>query len=126
MDNEDAGGFAVYTQRVRNALQTVIRRCQSDGGPFTYCLIGTAAACLMGVPLVARDIDLLVRDRADVDTFARALADYSCRRPPSWLADARQYIAAFAVDGIRQHAVAVDLDEHGRVAHPIGLSRGTG
>jgi hypothetical protein len=108
MDNEDAGGSSLAAERVRNALQTVIGRCRDDGGPFTCCLIGTAAACLRGVPLVARDIDLLVRDRADVDTFARALAHYPCLRPPSWLADARQYIAAFAVDGITVEASTVE------------------
>lgn len=108
MDNGDAGGSSLAAERVRNALQTVIGRCHDAGGPFTYCLIGTAAACLRGVPLVARDIDLLVRDRADVDTFARALADYPCLRPPSWLAEARQYIAAFAVDGITVEASTVE------------------
>ncbi len=108
MVDDIAEGIPFGAERVRNALQTVIGRCRDDGGPFSYCLIGTAAACLRGAPLVARDIDLLAKDRTDVDTFARALADYPCLRPPSWLADARQYIAAFAVDGTTVEASTVE------------------
>lgn len=93
---------------LRSTLGEVVGLVAADEGPFHYCLIGTAAAALRGVPLVPGDIDLLVRERAHVETFARALGGHPCVQPPTWLPDARQYFAAFSIGGARIEASTVE------------------
>jgi hypothetical protein len=77
-------------------------------GSFTYRLIGTAADLLRGVPIPAADVDLLARGRADVDTFAQALAGHRCLTAPTWMACCGQYYAAFEVDGVQIDASTVE------------------
>ncbi|BEL06661.1 hypothetical protein Q0Z83_048520 [Actinoplanes sichuanensis] len=84
------------------------RRLQSVLVPFLdrvpahteFRLVGTASAVARGVPLSVGDVDVLMRRRSDVDTIAAALTDLPCRVAPTWLPEARQYFAAFTVDGI--------------------------
>jgi hypothetical protein len=65
-----------------------------------YRLVGTAAARAQGVDLPTGDVDILLADRRSVDAFAVALAAFPCLDPPSWMPDARQYIARFDVHGM--------------------------
>jgi hypothetical protein len=43
-----------------------------------YRLVGTGAALLHGVQLPAGDIDILVKEREDVDAFGSALSSFKC------------------------------------------------
>ncbi|MEV4639819.1 hypothetical protein AB0J80_20980 [Actinoplanes sp. NPDC049548] len=71
------------------------------GGGTDYRLVGTGAALLQGVDLPTGDIDILLKQRADVDRFAAALSGFPCLDPPAWLAGAAQYFAHFVVAGVK-------------------------
>jgi hypothetical protein len=75
-----------------------------------YRLLGTAAALLHGVQLPANDIDLMVRHRADVDSFGATLAQFQCLVAPSWLPDAKQYYGNYNVNGIEIGFSNVEVD----------------
>lgn len=105
--------------KLRRVLERVVRLCRT-GGVQDYCLIGTAAALLGGVTLEVGDIDLLMRERADVDRFARALAGYPVIASPNWLADARQYYAAFEVDGTKVEASTVEWPTDAEALESLG------
>lgn len=107
-------------ERLHRVLATVIGLCSDDGGVFDYCLIGTAAVLLRGVPLAAGDVDLLVRERAHVGRFAHALASYPCLTPPTWLEAARQYYAAFEVDGVKVEASTVEWSSDSGFLETVG------
>ena len=85
---------------LHETLSLVLQRADPDTAGFTYRLVGTAAALAHGVPLPAGDVDILVAQRSDVDTFAAALAEFPCLTSPTWIADARQYFASFHVGPI--------------------------
>ncbi|MFT4279182.1 MAG: hypothetical protein QM576_22790 [Rhodopseudomonas sp.] len=92
---------------LRRTLATVLGLAKAQGG-FDYRLIGTAADLLRGIPIEPGDVDFLMRARADVDTFARALAPYRCLSPPTWMPCCVQYYAAFEVDGVQVDASTVE------------------
>jgi hypothetical protein len=73
-----------------------------------YRLGGTAAALAQGVQLPARDVDILVTRRADVDRFAAALSRFTCLVAPVWLPASRQYFARFEVEGIEVEVTTVE------------------
>jgi len=76
-----------------------------------YRLVGTGAALLHGVELPARDVDLLVKERAGVDLFASALSShFTCLTPPTHLVEARQYYAAYEVNGFEVGASTVEVE----------------
>jgi hypothetical protein len=101
---------------LRRVLALVLDRPGSAPREGKYRLVGTAAALLQGVALPAGDIDLLFADRDDVDRFGRALSSFPCLHRPSWLPEARQYFAEYAVEGIGVSASTVeqstDIDTH--------------
>ena len=101
---------------LRQVLALVLDRLGRTPGEGEYRLVGTAAALLQGVPLLAGDIDLLFADRADVDRFGNALSSFPCLHRPSWLPEARQYFAEYVVEGIGVSASTVeqstDIDTH--------------
>lgn len=106
-------------ERLARTLVTVLH-CVERQGPFRYCLIGTAAGLLQGVPLLPADIDLLAHDRADVDRFADALQAFDCRTPPTWMPAAGQYYAAFDVDGVKVEASTVEWPTSSPCLETIG------
>jgi hypothetical protein len=65
-----------------------------------YRLVGTAAALLRGVQLPCGDVDLLFKERSEVDTFASALSGFPCITPVIYLEQARQYFTEFDVQGV--------------------------
>ncbi|RAI45313.1 hypothetical protein CH341_04795 [Rhodoplanes roseus] len=104
---------------LRETLANVLNRAEREGA-FRYRLIGTAAGLLRGVPLEPGDVDLLVTERAHVDTFARALRSYRCLASPTWLQSAGQYYAAFDVDGVKVEASTVEWPSDSAFVEAIG------
>ena len=85
-----------------------------------YRLVGTAAALLHGVQLPAGDIDILVKERRDVDSFNSALSSFKCLLAPKWLSEARQYYASYAVSGIEVEISTVNVETDLDVGETIG------
>ncbi len=104
---------------LRDVLANTLGLVESEG-PFAYRLIGTAAGLLRGVPLRPGDVDLLVRERVHVDTFARALGTYRCLTPPTWMQSARQYYAAFDIEGVKVEASTVEWPTNSVFLEAIG------
>ena len=75
-----------------------------------YRLVGTGAALLHGVQLPAGDVDLLVKERSDVDAFGTALSPFKCLEPATWLPEARQYYANYEVNGIEVGISTVEVE----------------
>jgi hypothetical protein len=75
-----------------------------------YRLVGTAAALLHGVRLPVNDIDLLVRNRSDVDSFGAVLTPFQCLIAPNWLPDAKQYYGNYSVNKIEIGFSTVEVD----------------
>jgi hypothetical protein len=63
-------------------------------------LVGTGAALLQGVQLPTRDVDLLMKEREDVDTLGSALSSFECLTPPTYLSEAKQYYANYEINGV--------------------------
>lgn len=85
---------------LQRVLSLVLDRVRPDKSGVNYRLGGTGAALAQGVQLPARDVDILVARRADVDRFAIALSRFTCLLAPAWLPDAHQYFARFEVEEI--------------------------
>ncbi len=81
-------------------LRRVLGEVLSRMPDLRYRLVGTAAALLQGVNLPAGDVDILVKTRPEVDAFAASCADLPCLTPPTYLAQARQYYAAYDFHGV--------------------------
>lgn len=75
-----------------------------------YRLLGTAAALLHGVRLPANDVDLMVRRRADVDSFGAVLSSFQCLVTPNWLPDAMQYYGNYLVNGVEIGFSTVEVE----------------
>ena len=75
-----------------------------------YRLVGTSAALLHGVDMPAGDVDILLRQRQGIDAFSAALSSFECLKPPQLLEEDRQYIAIFAVDGIKVELSTVEWE----------------
>jgi hypothetical protein len=68
-------------------------------------LVGTASSMVRGIDLPANDVDVLFRQRADVDAWFNALTGVvEVDTAPVWLADAYQYFAR-----VRVHGIVVEL-----------------
>ncbi|MCM5554179.1 hypothetical protein [Pleomorphomonas sp. NRK KF1] len=93
--------------QLQDTLATVLDLVEREGS-FDYRLVGTAADLLRGAPIEAADVDFLVRTRAEIDIFARALAGFRCLTPPTWLECGGQYYAAYEVDGVEVDASTVE------------------
>jgi hypothetical protein len=68
-----------------------------------YRFVGTGSSLLRSIRLPARDVDLLLWERRDVDAFGAALAvlpGVRCLVPPAWLPEVRQYYANYDVRGV--------------------------
>jgi hypothetical protein len=68
-----------------------------------YRFGGTASSVLRGIQMPAGDLDILLKERRDVDRFGEALMhgpSTTCLFPPTWLADEKQYFGRYLVDGV--------------------------
>lgn len=106
--------------RLRETLEAVLGRMASGLDQRDYCLIGTAAAMLHGVPLSAGDVDFLMRQRTNVDAFATALSGFPPLTPPTLLEGAWQYYAAYSVNGIKVEASTVEWTTDSDYLEPAG------
>lgn len=107
-------------RRLRETLERVVERMASHIEPGNYCLIGTAAAMLHGVPLYAGDVDFLMKERAHVDGFAVALSSFPALTPPTLLEGASQYYAAYNVNGIQIEASTVEWSTESAYVETLG------
>src|SRR5687768_17255384 len=97
-----ADGAGLDAARVRRALTVVLDHVTPGQAALDFRVVGTAAAALQGVPLPVGDIDLLFKERRDVDRVGAALAaapGVECVLPPTDLGNARQYFARYLVSG---------------------------
>jgi hypothetical protein len=84
------------------AVLTALFRCIDPAAEqIEYRVVGTAASLLHGVDLPAGDFDVLLKDRAGVDTFSTSLSPYKCLTPPLYLEGSKQYFSSFEINGIK-------------------------
>jgi hypothetical protein len=95
--------------RLDKTLTTVLDRAMPTCAQVQYCLVGTGAALLQGVPIPAADIDFLVKERDGVDRFGMALSDFTCLNAPAWMAESHQYFSSYIVDGIQVEFSTVEV-----------------
>jgi hypothetical protein len=89
--------------RLRQTLTTVLDGVLPAVPGAAYRFVGTGSSLLRGIRLPARDVDVLLRERRDVDAFGTALAvipGVRCLIAPAWLPEARQYYANYDVGGV--------------------------
>jgi hypothetical protein len=96
--------------RLQDTLIAVLDRVLPAYPDIQYRLVGTGAALLHGVDLPAGDVDLTVKERADVDAFCSALSAYECLEPAAWLPHARQYYANYLVNGVEVGISTVEVE----------------
>ena len=79
--------------------------------PAEFRLVGTASSVLRGIVMPAADIDLLFRDRTDVDAWFAALStDFDVETAPVWMPDASQYFARLYAQGIPVELSTVEVE----------------
>ncbi|MBN2146479.1 MAG: hypothetical protein JW726_03785 [Anaerolineales bacterium] len=100
---------ALSEAKLISTLIQVLDHAQPILPQVEYRLVGTASALLYGVQLPAADIDILVKDRQEVDLFAQALKVFPCSMPPTLLEEQHQYIAGFLVDGVEVEISTVEV-----------------
>jgi hypothetical protein len=85
-----------------------------------YRLVGTGAALLHGVELPAGDVDVVVKNREDVDVFGAALSPFGCLSPPTWLQVTRQYYANYEVNGVEVGFSTVEIESEADTIETFG------
>ncbi|MHB1355540.1 MAG: nucleotidyltransferase family protein [Anaerolineae bacterium] len=95
--------------RLVKTLTTVLDHAMPTCKKVRYCLVGTGAALLQGVPLPAADIDILVKERDGVDKFSLTLSGFQCLTAPAWLAESQQYFSSYVVHGIQVEFNTVEV-----------------
>ena len=96
--------------RLSEALITMLDHALPTCAHIEYRLVGTGAALLHGVNLPAADIDILVRQREDVDTFGKALSRFRCLSMPEWLPYTRQYYGNYEINGVEIGISTVEVE----------------
>jgi hypothetical protein len=96
--------------RLIETLTLVLDHTELVCSHIEYRLVGTGAALLHGVDLPAGDIDILVKRRKNVETFATALSFFRCLSPPTWLPHAHQYYGNYEVNGVEVGISTVELE----------------
>jgi hypothetical protein len=89
--------------RLRRTLTGVLDCVLAAAPGAAYRFVGTGSSLLRSIRLPARDIDILLQERLDVDAFGGALAflpGVRCLVPPAWMPEARQYYANYDVGGV--------------------------
>ena len=85
-----------------------------------FRLVGTAAALLQGVELPTADVDILCRERAEVDGFAVALDHFPVLHPATWLPRDSQYYCNHDVGGVEVGVSTVEVPYHGDANETLG------
>jgi len=67
---------------LETTLIEILDRITPKTNEIQYRLLGTGAALLHGVVLPAGDIDLLVKERREVEVFSDALSCFDCLMAP--------------------------------------------
>lgn len=106
--------------RLQETLMTVLDHTLPVYPDIQYRLVGTGAALLHGVQLPAGDVDLLVKERSDVDAFAAALSPFECLDPPAWLPEDDQYYANYLVNGVEVGISTVQVETDSDVIETFG------
>lgn len=95
---------------LQRTLVTILDRAISEASNVEYRLLGTGAALLHGVVLPAGDIDILVKERTEVEVLSDALSCFTCRIPPTYLENTRQYYVEFMIDGVEVGISTVEVE----------------
>jgi hypothetical protein len=106
--------------RLRETLTIMLDHAMPACAQIEYRLVGTGAALLHGVRLPAGDIDILVKEREDVDAFDSALSSFNCLFAPTWLPDDDQYYANYEVNGVEVGISTVEVDTDSDVIETFG------
>jgi hypothetical protein len=78
--------------------------------PGEFRLVGGAASALRGVELSAGDVDVLFRERDDVDRWCASLSiEHTVVEWPRWIEESSQYFASVLVCGERVELSTVEL-----------------
>ena len=85
-----------------------------------YRLVGTGAALLHGVLLPTGDVDILVKERRDVDAFGAALSSFKCLGAPTWLSQAYQYYAHYELGGVKVEFSTVEIASEADTVETFG------
>ncbi len=107
-------------ERLQDALIAFLDATVPTCAHVVYRVVGTGAALLHGVPLPAADIDILVKERADVDALDATLSAYPCLVSPVWLPDSRQYYAGYDVHGVEVELSTVEIDSDADTIETFG------
>jgi hypothetical protein len=84
-------------------------------------LVGTASSVLRGIELPANDVDILFRDRADVDSWFGALAaHFDADAPPTWIDDSQQYFARLHDGELTVELSTVEFESDGDTTECAG------
>ncbi len=110
----------ITARQIEAVLSGVLDGCGDAIADIDYRLVGTAAAAMRGVLLPAEDVDVLLRERADVDAFSAALSRHECLSPPQYLDGSKQYFASFEVQGIRIEFSTVEVESESDTTECIG------
>lgn len=113
-------GTPLGRESLQSTLALVLDHAADALAPYQWRLVGTGAALLHGVDLPTGDIDFLVRERAAVDAFAAAMAPFHALHSPAWLESARQYYAAYLVNGAQVDISTVEAQFEGDHSECIG------
>jgi len=103
------GGRAIVVAEFADVLRDALDRIAPALGD-EYRLIGTAAALLQGVFLPIHDVNLLVKTREQVDAAARALADFPCLTPPTFMEEEQRYTTTTLIQGIEMNVMCVERE----------------
>lgn len=105
---------------MRKALRAFLEHTAPSSSGIEFRLVGTGAALLHGVNLPASDIDILARERSDVNALCSSLSAFRCIEPPSRLGEARQYYANFEVEGIEVGISTVEAEWDSDTRETVG------
>ena len=106
--------------RLRETLITMLDHAMPAYAHVEYRLVGTGAALLHGVELPAADVDILVRQRQDVDAFGAALSPFRCLSTPAWLPETRQYYGNYDVNGVEVGISTVEIESEADTIETFG------
>jgi hypothetical protein len=111
---------ALDSVRLRQVIVTLLDHALPACTHVEYRLVGTGAALLHGVALPAADVDILVRQREDVNAFGATLSSFRCLEPPEWLPETRQYYGNYEVDGVEVGFSTVELEAEADTIETFG------
>ena len=98
--------MTVTRRQIGSVLATVL----SEVPDSEIRLVGTASCVLRGIDMPAGDVDILFRDRGDIDTWVAALRiDHEVETAPSWEEDSSQYFARIRVDDVNVELSTVEV-----------------